>query len=194
MHELVFAPIFYLYGSIPFAFIFTYLVKREVIYEKGTTNVGVANAFGVGGLFAGSLTVIGEISKALVPLAISWYFFEFDLTISLIFVFSALLGTNFPIFLKGKGGMGATIAIWTLLILSPYSLLLLAAIFVLFIKTSKDSYLSAILTYALAPLVLFLVERSVTFALFAVATALLFCLKYNRRRDEFAHWKVLKTE
>ena len=188
---LVLAFGFYLYGSIPFALIFTYMAKREVIYERGTTNVGVANAFRVGGLAAGFCTVLGEISKAFFPLAVSWYYFGFKLTISLLFVFAAIIGTNFSIFVRWRGGMGVTIAIWALLVLSPYSVLILGLFFVLFLKTVKDTYYSAILTYAAAPIVLFLVEQNVSFAIFGVIVAVTFCLKYNRRRDEFAHWEVM---
>ena len=31
-------PLFYVYGSIPFSFIFTYVAKRDVIYEKGSND------------------------------------------------------------------------------------------------------------------------------------------------------------
>ena len=63
-----FVLFFYIYGSIPFALIFTYLASGEIIHKIGTRNVGVANAFWGGGLAAGFSTVIGETSKALLPL------------------------------------------------------------------------------------------------------------------------------
>jgi glycerol-3-phosphate acyltransferase PlsY len=54
-----FTLVCYLYGGIPFAFVFTYLATRERIYTKGSRNVGVANAFHAGGLVVGFLTVCG---------------------------------------------------------------------------------------------------------------------------------------
>ncbi|NIQ04632.1 MAG: glycerol-3-phosphate acyltransferase, partial [Candidatus Korarchaeota archaeon] len=157
------------YGSIPFAFIFTYATKGEIIYKKGTKNVGVANAFGVGGLPAGFLTVMGETSKALLPLIISNYYFGDDLTTSLIFIFSAMLGTSFSIFLKGKGGMGRTILIWTLLILAPISAILLGAIWLAIYKICKDSYYSSIINNFLIPVVLLPTQQSIPFAIFGLS-------------------------
>lgn len=55
-----FISLFCMYGSIPFAIISTYVLKREIICERGTRNVGVADAFMVGGLLVGFLTVLGD--------------------------------------------------------------------------------------------------------------------------------------
>ena len=184
--------IFYIYGSIPFAFIFTYVTKGEIIYKKGTMNVGVANAFGVGGLPAGFLTVMGETSKALLPLIISNYYFDGDLTTSLIFIFSAMLGTSFSIFLKGKGGMGRTILIWTLLILAPISAILLGAIWLAIYKICKDSYYSSIINNFLIPVVLLPTQQSIPFAIFGLSATTLFYLNFDRSKDAFAYFKATR--
>ena len=54
----------YLYGSIPFGYIATYIIKGKKLTEEGTGNVGVTNTFKVGGTGAGIVTILGEISKA----------------------------------------------------------------------------------------------------------------------------------
>ena len=185
----IFVLIFYIYGSIPFAFIFTYMTKGEIIYKKGTKNVGVANAFGVGGLLAGFLTVMGETSKALLPLIVSNYYFDGDLTTSLIFIFSTMLGTSFSIFLKGKGSMGRTILIWTLLILAPISAILLGATWLVIYKICKDSYYSSIINNFLIPVVLLSIEQSILFAIFGLSVATLFYFNFDKSRDDFAHYK-----
>ena len=190
LSETLFVLLFYAYGSVPFALIFTYFIKGAIIYEKGTRNVGVANAFWVGGLPAGFLTVVGETSKALLPLFVSNYYFDGDLVISLVFVFSAMLGTNFSVFLKGRGGMGRTVLICTLLILAPISVLILAAIWLIVYKVSKDSYNSSMINNSLIPVILFSLEQSVPLALFGLAVAILFYLNFDKSRDEFAHYKA----
>ncbi len=185
IEPLFLAPIFYVYGSIPFALVFTYLIKGEVIYEKSTRNVGVANTFMVGGLLAGFLTVAGELSKTVFPLIVTSLFFGGDIVLSLVFVFSTIIGTNFSIFLKGRGGKGTTILIWTLAILSPYSLILVSVISVFAFIVTRYSYYTSIITYLLVPLTLFLVEQSIPFVAFGLSVAILFIFKYNRRRDDF---------
>src|SRR6056297_2677882 len=57
----------YLYGAIPFGFIFTWLFTGKKVYDYSTRTIGVANTFTVGGKKAGYLTVIGESSKGLLP-------------------------------------------------------------------------------------------------------------------------------
>jgi hypothetical protein len=59
----------YLYGAIPFSYVFTYLASGKRIYEAGSRNIGVANTFVVGGMIAGLLTVCSEISKVVVCIA-----------------------------------------------------------------------------------------------------------------------------
>ncbi|MFB0514532.1 MAG: glycerol-3-phosphate acyltransferase, partial [Candidatus Bathyarchaeia archaeon] len=187
---LLLASIFYFYGSIPFAFIFTYLLQGKVIYRKGTRNVGVANTFMVAGLPAGFLTVAGEVSKAVLPLVVGNLYYSDDLVISLIFIFSAIIGTNFSVFLKGKGGMGSTILLWTLATLSPYSLLLFFAVSIFAFLATKNSYYTSIIAHLLLPAEIFLIERSTPFTIFGLSTAILFLSKYNRSRDDFKRHNV----
>lgn len=176
----------YLYGSIPFAYLFTYLFTRQKITELGTKNVGVANTFGVAGLKAGLLTVAGEMSKAALALALARLLDNDGFTLALIFVFAAMLGTAFSIFLKGKGGMGTTILLFTLIWLSPYSFLLFGGFFIVLYLALKDSFYTSILGYVLLPFALFLIEGELSFVVFGLAVAVLYLSRYRRHRDDYA--------
>lgn len=131
---------FYLFGGIPFAFIGTYLSKKERIDELGSKNVGVANTFSSAGPAAGIVAVVGEISKALVPIIVAYLVFNPNLAtktfigfisgnynrhIAFLFVSMSFLGTNFSPFLRFRGGMGFTITLWSLLLLAPAALVIL---------------------------------------------------------------------
>jgi len=185
-----FISLSYMYGSIPFALIFTYVLKREIIYERGTGKVGVANTFMVGGLLAGFLTVLGDVSKVILALIVSSLYFNNDFTISLVLIFSAILGTNFSVFLKGKGDMGTTMLIWTLAFLSPFSLILFFGIATFVFTATRDSYYTSVIVHSSVPVVLILIERSIPFAIFGLLVAILFVSKYRRGRDEFEHFNV----
>src|SRR6056297_3023851 len=121
LDPIITAFLCYIYGSIPFAYIYTYLAKGEKITELGSKNVGVANTFSVAGMLPGVFTVLGEISKGIVPILVSLVFYDYALELSILFVTCSFVGTNFSIFLKFKGGMGFTIFLWSTLILSPLS-------------------------------------------------------------------------
>jgi len=185
LQTLLFGLACYLYGSIPFAYLFTYLFKRESLTNKGTGNIGIANAFGVGGLRAGFSAVVGEATKVILPIALSRYYYDSELIISLIFISASILGTGFSIFLRGKGGQGTTILLWALLLLSPYTLLLFSAIFVITFITIRKRYYVTLITYSLLPIEIFLIEESIYFVIFGALAALFYCLRYNPRKSDY---------
>ena len=187
---VIFAAASYLYGAIPYAHIATYLFRRKNLSKEGTGNIGVTNAFKVGGYAAGTVTVLGETSKALVPIFIAYHFFSGNLYITLLFVYLALVGTSFSIFLKGKGGKGSTVAMWSLLILSPYSLFTLLTLWIVILKISRGHFLIKKIPLLFIPLVIYLFERDVYFTLFGFLTSFLFYLNSYKRKDDFVHYGI----
>lgn len=179
---------FYLFGSIPFAYIFTYIYPGRARFSKGTVFFGVSNSFRIGGYRAGLPTLMMEIFKAILPFLASFLFFDYDITITLLFVFASLLGTNFSIFLRFVGGMGTTILMWSVLLLSPITLIVWIILFYLVAKVLYDAYYGALINYAILPVLLFLIEGSVEMVIFAIAVAVIFVLKYDRSKDEIGIW------
>ena len=190
MEIIFYSLISYLYGAIPYAHIATYLFKRKNLSKEGTGNIGVTNAFKVGGYAAGTITVLGEISKALVPIFIAHRFFSGDLYITLLFVYLSLVGTSFSIFLKGKGGKGSTVAMWSLLILSPYSLFTLLALWIVVLKVSGGNFLIKKIPLLFIPIIIYYFEHDILFALFGFLTSILFYLNSYRRQDDFVHYGI----
>ena len=175
----------YLYGSIPFAYLFTYLFNKEKLTEKGTGNIGVANTFGVAGLKAGFLTVIGEATKVILPITLSRYYYDGALVISLIFISLSIVGTGYSVFLRGKGGQGTTILLWALLLLSPYTFLLYIGVFSLLFIAVKRRYYATILGFALLPVEIFAIEQNIHFIIFGVLAALYYGLRYRPQKSDY---------
>ena len=190
MEIIFYSLIAYLYGAIPYAHIATYLLKRKNLGKEGTGNVGVTNAFKVGGYAAGTITVLGEISKALVPIVIAHRFFSSNLYITLLFVLLSLVGTSFSIFLKGKGGKGSTVAMWSLLILSPYSLFTLLALWIVILKVSRGNFFVKKIPLLFIPIIIYYFEHDILFGLFGLLTSILFYLNSHRRQDDFVHYGI----
>ncbi|NPD89767.1 MAG: hypothetical protein HGN29_13730 [Asgard group archaeon] len=186
----------YLYGSIPFALFFTYVLTKKNLLHEGTGNVGVINTFRTGGTLAGLLTVIGEISKAFVPLVISFFLFEKQLGasffnfederwISLMYLFLTLLGINFSIFLRFRGGHGSTMTFFSTLILSPFSALTLLGINTILHFLSRYDFRIKRLWILFIPAIIYAFERSSIYASFGAATALLFLIQSGESRDDY---------
>jgi glycerol-3-phosphate acyltransferase PlsY len=179
---------FYLYGSIPFAYIFVRRKTGERIFERGSGNVGVANAFRIGGLPAGMMTAAGEMSKALFPLLASFLLFEYDMTANVLFTGAALLGTNLSIFLRRKSGLGTTCVIYSLLIMSPFSLLgFLGAMGLGFVLTKRNGYVSGLVGYFSLPILLFIFNDSLQLVFWGAYAAVLFAFMFSKERDEYKH-------
>jgi glycerol-3-phosphate acyltransferase PlsY len=187
-----FSLLSYLYGALPYAYLATYLIKRKNLGEEGTGNIGVTNAFKVGGTAVGIITVLGEISKAFVPIFIAHRLFPGNLNLTLLFVYCALIGTSFSIFLKGKGSKATTVGLWSMLILSPYALLTLLLLGGFTLKIAGNNVLIKKIPFLFIPLVIFLFEQNLIFTLFGFLTTILFFLNSFKRKDDFVHYGIFK--
>ncbi len=108
----------YLLGAIPFAYIAGRLIKGVDIRQVGEGNVGALNTVREIGLVPGLIVLVVDMAKGAAAVLIAT-----GLDVSLIWVFAAgaaaVIGHNWPVFLKFKGGKGAATAIGVFLALMP---------------------------------------------------------------------------
>lgn len=192
MIEIIGAVAAYLYGAIPFAFIATRLFRHKDLRHEGTGNIGVTNAFKVGGTVAGVCSIGGEISKALVPLWMAHAFCPESHYAKFIFLLCALVGTSFSVFLKGGGGKGTTAALWGLFFLSPYACLALLALWLVILSIARDNLLIKKIPLLFIPIIIQVVERDVVFTLFAALASVLLYLNSFKRKDDFIHYGIFR--
>lgn len=112
---LIFSFLAYLIGSIPFGVVFGKLFKGIDLQKEGSGNIGAANAFRILGPVLGVFVLLGDLLKGVVSLMIPRYFLFFshpilfDLSPPLVYILiglSAILGHNYSLYLKFKGGKG----------------------------------------------------------------------------------------
>jgi len=194
MDIILFAMLSYLFGSIPFGYIATYIIKGKRLTEEGTGNVGVTNTFKVGGTGAGIITILGEISKAIVPIVTAKTLFPGSQLITFLFVFCALVGTSFSAFLKGKGGKGSTAAFWSIFLLSRNACFILLGTWIILALLARSSVHIKKLQLICIPCVIYLVERNLAFTLFGVLTSVLFFITTYWRKDDFSYYNILSQK
>lgn len=143
----------YLLGSVPFAYIASRLKKGADIRQVGGGNVGALNTLREIGLLPGLVVLIADIAKGSAAVLIAVWL---DLPLIWIFVagFAAVIGHNWPIFLKFKGGKGAATTIGVLLALSPAELAISFAIMVIVIVITSNVRLAIVVGLALLPLII----------------------------------------
>ncbi len=143
----------YLSGSIPMGYLVARMYGVDVT-ASGSGKIGGTNVLRVAGVFAAGLTVLGDILKGLIPV----YFiaiFGHDLTTALAAT-AAVVGHNYSIFLRFRGGIGAGTAIGAIAAMS-FPLGLIAGICGL-VALSISRYASVLsTTIASTSLILFIV-------------------------------------
>lgn len=140
----------YLLGSIPFGLVLCLLAGYGDIRKIGSGNIGATNVLRTGNKFLALLTLILDSSKGAIAVLIAAYFFDKHAMFGA--ALGAVLGHNFPVWLKFKGGKGVATTLGTYLALSwPVGLACCAAWLVTALIT-RISSLSALVALVLAPI------------------------------------------
>lgn len=143
----------YLIGSIPFAYIVGRLVKGVDIRQEGGGNAGALNIMREIGTAAGFGVLVADIAKGVAAVFVARW-----LGVSPVFVFitgfAVVVGHNWPVFLKFKGGMGAATTLGVLLAITPVQFAISFAIMVIVVLITSNFRLGMAVGLALLPLII----------------------------------------
>jgi glycerol-3-phosphate acyltransferase PlsY len=145
----------YLLGSIPSAYLVARLVAGVDIRRVGDGNMGAKNTFESVGWLPGVVVAVADVGKGALAVAMARYF---DLPENLILWagFLVVLGHDFPLFLRFRGGQGMAAMVGVFGVLFPYEmgLVLLALALVLALTHNWD--LSCGIAFGMLPVLLIL--------------------------------------
>jgi glycerol-3-phosphate acyltransferase PlsY len=153
---LISALIGYLFGSIPSAYIIVKLKTGEKITDIGSGNVGTTNTLRVTkSKIATVIVLILDITKGILAVLLVQNFFDFNS--SYITGIFSVLGHNYSVWLKFKGGRGIATSLGVVAIFEPIILLLVFAVYgVVYVITKKTVYGTVVTVLVLPIFVLFL--------------------------------------
>lgn len=132
----------YAFGNIPTGVIVGRANHVDIKHE-GSGNIGSTNALRTMGFLHGGLpTLLGDFAKAMIPVALTKYVIASGLSGSSYGLYStdfytllaglgAVLGHNFPVVLRFKGGKGVAATYGTMLIFQPMIFLIEAAVMII---------------------------------------------------------------
>jgi glycerol-3-phosphate acyltransferase PlsY len=130
---------------------FFYGKSQHVDLRKvGSGNVGTTNTYRNLGPKAGLLTFLGDVFKVVLSVVIVWFLFQdqADVNIKLLEYYAALgtiLGHNFPIFMKFKGGKGIACTGGLMLAVCPICIPICLGLFLIVVLTIHYVSLGSIL-------------------------------------------------
>ncbi len=105
-YKIILVVMSYLLGAVPVGYIIYKLKNGGDIRNEGSGNVGGTNVARTTGAFAGTLTVVLDAVKGFVPVLALYYLFPKDLILLVFVGVAAVLGHDFPVYLKFRGGKG----------------------------------------------------------------------------------------
>jgi len=149
----------YLLGSIPTAYIVSRMRKGVDIRNVGSRNMGAANVMRQIGAHEGVLVGIVDVAKGAGAILIAR-----ALNVSEFWVFgagfAALVGHNFPVFARFRGGRGSATIIGIFFVLAPEAMLVTLALVAIPFFTTRKFMAALFIGFGLLPLFIWLLEGS----------------------------------
>ncbi len=163
----------YLFGSISSAVIVCRAMALPDPRASGSRNPGATNVLRLGGAKAAALTLIGDILKGFIPVAVAGALSDDSVVIALVGA-GTFLGHLYPAFFAFRGGKGVATAAG---VFSGLSVALGAVLLLIWLATAlifRYSSLAALVAAASAPLlILWLLPESGYLAMSVALVALL---------------------
>ena len=159
----------YLLGSIPFGLVLTKLAGLGDIREIGSGNIGATNVLRTGRKGLALATLLLDGGKGAIAAALAWALI--GETAGLIAGFAAVLGHNFPVWLRFKGGKGVATTLGVVFVMAWPVGLGACATWLVMANLFRISSLAALTALALAPVYALLLgkpEQALMFAGLAV--------------------------
>lgn len=187
MSTIILIVVAYILGSVPNALWIGKVFKGIDIREHGSKNTGSTNAARVLGAKLGILTLILDISKGAIPVALSLFMKAnllenitgiSNLDFIMIGIF-AIVGHSFSIFMKFKGGKAVATTVGVFIVLVPKALLLAAAVFFVIFALTRYVSVSSITAAISLPIFIFFLYGDIPYTVFGGIITILIIVKHK---------------
>ena len=95
----------YLLGAIPFGMLVTRRVRGVDVRGYGSGKTGATNVLRTAGAKAGVFTLLLDVGKGAVPVAVAWLLLDSPAA-QVVAALAAVAGHNWPVYVKFRGGRG----------------------------------------------------------------------------------------
>ncbi|MDQ6966679.1 MAG: glycerol-3-phosphate 1-O-acyltransferase PlsY [Mariprofundaceae bacterium] len=170
----------YLLGAIPFGLLLTRWLTGKDPREFGSGNIGATNASRTGGKKIGLLTLVADIIKGTIPVAIAVHFDSSGSGNEWLVAgtaIAAFLGHIYPVYLGFKGGKGVATMFGVLIPWEPVTGLIAFAVWLAALGLTRYVAVASILAGLTLPLAAWLHGASLP----AILACMLFCTLMSLR-------------
>lgn len=164
----------YLLGSINTSIIVSKIMIKDDIRNHGSGNAGATNTLRTVGTAGAVFVVLGDVLKTVVAIMLAKLVLNFESSAVYIAGLGAVLGHNFPLYFKFKGGKGIVVSTVAMLFSAPVLGLVIAVLAIIIMLISKYVSLGSVCGAALFAISAFIFKSGDTdFIVFALLLALL---------------------
>jgi glycerol-3-phosphate acyltransferase PlsY len=181
----------FLIGSIPIGLLIA-RSKGVDLRKVGSGNIGATNVMRAVGKEAALLTLLGDMAKGAIAVGIAKLLSLGTIYEGLLGL-SAILGHNFSIFLIFRGGKGVATSIGVLFVFSPYVALFTIIVWLLTAKWTRYSSLSALLSFGLLPLSIYMIDYSREKMIIGIVITVLIFLRHTANIKRIIQGTETKT-
>jgi glycerol-3-phosphate acyltransferase PlsY len=180
----------YLIGSFPTAYLVARLRKGVDIRDVGSHNVGAMNVFYKVGFWDGMVVLLTDIGKGAAGVAVAKYLVGTDYYFWTPYIwqylagFFVILGHNFPVFLKFKGGKGGACCIGILMFLMPWGVPIYLGVFLLLLLILRSPTISYMIDFFSFGFISWFINHSWEFIVYTLFITMLPLLRYIPRLIE----------
>ena len=174
----------YLLGSIPSAYIAGKLTKKIDIRTVGSHNMGAMNSFYNLGKSVGIMVLAADVLKGVAAVALADLLLDIPNLYMFICGFIVVLGHNYPVWLKFKGGKGGATAIGAMIYFIPWAIPIGFSIFLIMIALTRFPTMSYGIGMASFPFVAWLVYDRPDYVVYTILLILVPFLGYIPRIKE----------
>jgi glycerol-3-phosphate acyltransferase PlsY len=178
----------YLLGAIPTGLLVARGLGGPDPRRSGSGNLGAANVYRQLGLKAGALTLLGDMAKGALPvaLALAWLtpLGAWQETGVALVAAAAVLGHVLPVYLGFKGGKAVATTFGVVAVLAPWAALNLVLVYLLALSRTRIFSVSALICAWLLPVAVGLFSDSKAYLLLAggLSGLILVCHRENLER------------
>ncbi len=188
MQEIILFIMAYLIGSIPTSVWVSRYFFNIDIRDFGSGNAGATNTFRVLGTKAGSFVFLFDFLKGFVAVDLAYLIMAGEMSnaaltnLQIGLGITAVLGHIFPIWANFRGGKGIATLFGMILAIQPTVALILVAVFVVMLFTTRYVSLSSIAASVAFPILLLFIFREpvMLYKIFAIAAAVLVVLSHHK--------------
>ncbi|MFW6148485.1 MAG: glycerol-3-phosphate 1-O-acyltransferase PlsY [Atribacterota bacterium] len=169
----------YLIGSIPFGYLVGKYGKGIDIRDYGSGNIGVANCYRVMGSKYAIMVLIGDCLKGIFPVLITRWLTTEQISFYLLVGLFAIIGHNWSIFLKFKGGKGIATTYGVVLAFYPYIAIISALIWGAIVLKTKFAALGSIASVSFMLVLSFLFKTPLEFKIFTILIIIFAIIRHH---------------